>query len=156
MSQAASSVDAGREVFRQPGAVHQWTRSFVLAVRDSLHEWPVSLCFMLALAAVLTPLLVLFGLKSGIVTTMTERLKADPRNLEITVRGNHHLKPAWVSDLADRPDVGFVVPRTRTLAATIDLIGPDRRSVSGIDMIPTADGDPLLSNKPAAYRAPDR
>ena len=144
MSQAVSSPDTGRAAIDQPGFVHQWTRSFSLAVRDALHEWPVSLCFMLALAAVLTPLLVLFGLKSGIVTTMTERLKADPHNLEITVRGNHHLKPSWVSELADKPEVGFVVPRTRTLAATIDLIGPDHKSVSGIDMIATAAGDPLL------------
>lgn len=129
---------------RHPGLLRQSLASVQLAGRDSLHEWPVSLCLMLALAAVLGPLLVLFGLKSGIVTTMTERLKADPRNLEITIRGNHQLDAGWIRALGARPDVGFVVPRTRTLAATVDLVGPGRLVIGGIDMIATAAGDPLL------------
>ena len=34
-----------------------------LASRDYTHEWQMSGCFVLALAAVLGPMLVLFGLK---------------------------------------------------------------------------------------------
>lgn len=119
-----------------------------LAWHDFRHEWMISLCLALALAAVLTPLLVLFGLKSGIVTTLTERLKADPRTLELSIRGNHRLEPAWIEAMAGRPDVGFLVPRTRTLAATLDLVSPTGRSLPEVDLIPTALGDPLLPGIP--------
>lgn len=121
-----------------------WRGAVGLAWQDFRHEWLISLCLALALAAVLTPLLVLFGLKSGIVTTLTERLKADPRNLELSIKGNHRLEAAWIEALRARPEVGFLVPRTRTLAATLDLMGPGQRSLPEVDLIPTAAGDPLL------------
>lgn len=132
-------------------AARQWSQAFRLAARDFAHEWRVSLCLVFALAAVLGPLLVLFGLKSGIVTTMTARLKADPRNLEITIRGNHRLDAAWFATVAARPDVGFVVARTRTLSATVTLEAASGRVLADLDMIPTASGDPLL---PSALPVP--
>ena len=101
------------------------------------------MCLVLALAAVLTPLLILFGLKSGIVTTLTERLKRDPRNLEIKWSHNAPLDPDWIQKLRARPEVGFLVPNTRSLAATVDLLSDAGRTLSGLDMIPTASGDPL-------------
>jgi putative ABC transport system permease protein len=139
--------DARRKVQPLPGSVtlpRQWRQTCVLAWRDFLHEWRVSLCLVLALAAVLAPLLVLFGLKSGIVTTMSERLKADPRNLEITLRGHYRLEPEWFRQLAARPDVKFLAPRTRILAATLSLQTSAGASLLDLDMIPTAAGDPLL------------
>ena len=122
----------------------QWIRTCILAWRDFAHEWRVSLCLVFALAAVLAPLLVLFGLKSGIVTTMTERLRADPRNREITLRGHRHLDAAWFATLRAREDVGFVLPRTRLLAATVSLESGTGASLTDLDMLPTAAGDPLL------------
>ncbi|MCW5699653.1 MAG: ABC transporter permease [Rhodospirillales bacterium] len=129
---------------RHPGPVRQLRHAAALAWRDMLHEWKVSLCLVLALAAVLAPLLVLFGLKSGIVSTMTERLKSDPRNLEIVVKGNNKLQADWINALRARQDVGFVVARTRSLAATTGLRGPDGQSAPNTDMMPTAAGDPIL------------
>ena len=122
----------------------QWRQACVLACRDFAHEWRVSICLVFALAAVLAPLLVLFGLKSGIITTMTERLRADPRNLEITLRGHQRLDAAWFAAVRARPDAGFVLPRTRLLAATISLESAGGATLSDIDMLPTAAGDPLL------------
>ena len=121
-----------------------WRQTWTLAWRDAIHEWPVSLCLVLALAAVLAPLLVLFGLKSGIVTTMRERLKTDPRTVEITLRGHYRLEPGWIEALRARPEVGFVIPRTRSLSATMSLESPAGRRLLDVDMIPTAQGDPLL------------
>jgi hypothetical protein len=46
----------------------QWRDVARLAFRDYSHEWHISGCFILGLAAVLAPLLVLFGLKYGLVT----------------------------------------------------------------------------------------
>jgi putative ABC transport system permease protein len=122
------------------GAGRQWKETAILAWRDFVHEWRVSLCLVFALSAVLAPLLVLFGLRTGIVTTMTERLQADPRNLELVIRGNHRFDQRWLDTLTARADVGFAVPRTRTLA--------DGRFLHDIDLIPTTAGDPLLAGAP--------
>jgi len=46
----------------------EWHDVARLAFRDYSHEWHISGCFILGLAAVLAPLLVLFGLKYGLVT----------------------------------------------------------------------------------------
>ncbi|MFO1119616.1 MAG: ABC transporter permease [Rhodospirillales bacterium] len=134
MSGMAAAAPAGR----------QWRQACRLAFRDFLHEWRVSLCLIFALAAVLAPLLVLFGLKSGIIATMTERLRADPRNLEISLRGHQRLDPAWFAAVRTRPEAGFVLPRTRLLAATISLESDAGFGLPDIDMLPTAAGDPLL------------
>jgi len=115
------------------------------AKKDFIFEWRVSLCLTLALAAVLAPLLVLFGLKSGIVDTMTTRLKTDPRNREIVWKLNSSLDQAWVTAFGHRRDVGFLVPNIRSLAATVDLVGPTGDRLQDVDMLPTAIGDPLLA-----------
>ncbi|WP_367026530.1 ABC transporter permease [Methylococcus sp. ANG] len=115
-----------------------------LAGRDLLHEWRVTLCLALAIAAVLAPLLVLFGLKSGIVDTLTARLKSDPRNLEIVWRLNGSLDRDWLARLRSDPQVGFAVPSTRTLAATLDLAAADGKGLQDVDLIPTDKGDPLF------------
>lgn len=115
-----------------------------LAVADLLHDWRISSCQILALAAVLAPLLVLFGLKSGIVSTLRERLVADPLNLEVQIVGSYRLEPAWFEQMAADGDTGFVVPRTRSLAATLDLMAGDGKALEGVELVPSAAGDPLL------------
>lgn len=127
-----------------PRTGRTWALSLALAWRDFLHEWRISACHILALAAVLAPLLILFGLKSGIIVTMRERLLADPRNLEVVIVGSHQLEPAWFRTMATRPEVGFLLPRTRSLAATLDVLAPSGRSLAGVEMVPTTSGDPLL------------
>ncbi|PWC40176.1 FtsX-like permease family protein [Azospirillum sp. TSO22-1] len=134
--------------------MRRWRTALVLAWKDFAHEWRISACLVLGLAAVLTPLLVLFGLKSGIVATLTERLLADPTNLEVVVLGNGRLDRDWFAARARDPLVRFVVPRTRSLAATIDLVagasggGGGRRVLAGVEMLPTAAGDPVLAGRP--------
>ena len=46
-----------------------------LSFRDYTHEWRMSGCFIFSLAAVLAPLMILFGLKFGIVTSMVTQLR---------------------------------------------------------------------------------
>ena len=135
------------------GPLRRWQLAVALAGRDLLHEWPITTCQVLALAAVLAPLLVLFGLKSGIVTTLTERLHADPRNRELVIVGSYRLEPQWFAELRARPETAFVAPRTRSLAATLDLSVPGGSALAAIEMVPTARGDPLLG---AALPAPLR
>jgi putative ABC transport system permease protein len=115
-----------------------------LAVADFRFEARVSLCLVLALAAVMTPLLVLFGLKSGMVQTLQQRLLADPANLEVVVVGSQRFTPEWLAALAKRPETGFSVARTRSLSATLDVRTADGKAFPGLEMVPSAAGDPLL------------
>jgi hypothetical protein len=74
------------------------------------HEWHISGCFILGLAAVLASLLVLFGLKYGLVTSMLTALAEDPENREIKPLGSGHYTAVWFRGMRGRPEVAFVSP----------------------------------------------
>lgn len=123
-----------------------------LASRDYAHEWQMSGCFVLALAAVLGPMLVLFGLKFGIVGGMIDQLVEDPENREVRTVGSGHFDLDWFGNMARRDDVAFVVPRTRSIAATLELSSSQSTRIVPAEMIPSGPGDPLL---PAESALPD-
>ncbi|MDN6859254.1 ABC transporter permease [Pseudomonas sp. CAN2814] len=118
-----------------------------LAWQDYRNDWRLSACAVLALVAVLAPLLVLFGLKFGLVGSLTERLQRDAGVREIIPLGGARFDAAYVAALAARPDVAFAVPRTRQIAASVQLSLPGREALTA-EMIPTAVGDPLLGGLP--------
>ncbi len=117
-----------------------------LSLKDYFHERLLSACAVLGLAAVLAPLLLLFGVKSGIINTMADRLIEDPRNREVTPIGSGRYGEDWFSVAAKRAGVAFVIPQTRSIAASMVLYngeGKKPRSVV-VDLVPTGEGDPLL------------
>jgi putative ABC transport system permease protein len=117
-----------------------------LSLRDYFHERLLSMCAILGLAAVLAPLLVLFGVKSGIINTMADRLIEDPRNREVSPVGSGRYPADWFSAVAQLPEVAFVIPQTRSIAANMVLYNQndgEPRTVA-VDLIPTGEGDPLL------------
>nr|VFK53573.1 MAG: putative ABC transport system permease protein [Candidatus Kentron sp. TUN]VFK55031.1 MAG: putative ABC transport system permease protein [Candidatus Kentron sp. TUN] len=122
-----------------------FTHILWLAFRDYAHEWVMSGCFILALAAVLAPMMVLFGLKFGIVGTMIEQLVEEPRNREIRPVGSGHYDMAWFQSMAEQLTVGFVIPRTRSIAATIQLKSDTAPRIVPVELVPTAEGEPLLA-----------
>lgn len=112
---------------------------------DFRHDWRMSVCQVLALMAVLTPLLVLFGLRFGIIDTLSGRLLENPRHREVVLLGNHRFEEGWFTQMAARPEVAFVIPRTRSIAATAHLrFKGNRRPGLDLDLVPTAAGDPVL------------
>ncbi|MBQ3060190.1 MAG: ABC transporter permease [Desulfovibrio sp.] len=121
-------------------------RACVLAFRDYAHEALLSACAILGLAAVLTPLLVLYGVRFGVVETLTDRLRQDPVNLEISPVTSGRYSRAWLDAAARHPDVAFALPRTRSIAATMQLrpAAPDSRQHVVVSLEPTAPHDPLL------------
>jgi putative ABC transport system permease protein len=123
-----------------------------LAVRDYRHEWVMSGCSILALAAVLIPLLVLFGLKYGIISNLLDPLIENPRYREITPSTSGHYEPEWFETMRARDDVAFVVPRTRAIAATMKLRMPSSPvgRIIDVELIPSAAGDPVLLPDQAA------
>ncbi|WZB70456.1 hypothetical protein WJ968_33725 [Achromobacter xylosoxidans] len=54
------------------------------------------------LVAVIAPLLLLLGLKHGVVSSMQDELARDPRNLEIRMLSSGSYDQAWVDELARR------------------------------------------------------
>ncbi|UCF89876.1 MAG: FtsX-like permease family protein [Desulfobacterales bacterium] len=126
--------------------MHSLKTIFRLSLQDYSHERLLSACAILGLAAVLAPLLVLFGVKSGIINTMVDRLIKDPRNLEITPIGSGRYGQEWFSAEARRAGVAFVIPQTRSIAASMVIYNPNggQPRTLGVDLIPTGAGDPLL------------
>jgi putative ABC transport system permease protein len=117
-----------------------------LSLKDYFHERLLSACAVLGLAAVLAPLLLLFGVKSGIINTMADRLIEDPRNREVTPVGSGRYGEDWFSVAAKRPGVAFVIPQTRSIAANMVLYNGEGEKPHSVvvDLIPTGEGDPLL------------
>ncbi|WP_024672770.1 ABC transporter permease [Pseudomonas syringae] len=118
-----------------------------LAWQDYRSESRLSACNVLALVAVIAPLLVLFGLKFGLIGSLTERLEQDPAVREVIPLGGGRFTAQFIRSLAMRPDVSFALPRTRQIAATADL--SLNNQMLNVEMIPTANGDPLLSALPS-------
>jgi putative ABC transport system permease protein len=118
-----------------------------LALRDFVHERIMSACFVLALSAALLPLLVLFGLKFGIIGNLLEPLTEDPRYRQILPVGSGSYGPDWFEAMAARTDVAFIVPRTRAIAATMRLRATDSDAgrIISVELIPSAAGDPVLT-----------
>ncbi|UBX49944.1 FtsX-like permease family protein [Providencia alcalifaciens] len=117
-----------------------------LAWQDLLHDRKVALCIIFSLTSVIAPLLLLFGLKNGIITQLHNQLLNDPRNLEVRMIGNGNYPPSWFDELSKHPDIQFVIPQTRSLNTQADLVADSQHFVSNAEIIPTAKGDPLLSD----------
>jgi putative ABC transport system permease protein len=116
-----------------------------LASRDYLHEWQMSVCFVLGLAAVLGPMMVLFGLKFGIVGAMMDELIEDPGNREIRPVGSGRYDREWLDRVQAKPEVAFLVPRTRSIAASIELSSEQAPRIVPVELIASGTGDPLLA-----------
>ena len=122
----------------------QITNIVRLSFRDYSHEWRMSGCFVLALASVLAPMMILFGLKFGIVSSMVQELVENPDNREIRPIGSGRYDDAWIDAYRERRDVEFIVPKTRALAATIQLKSETSKRILPTELMATAEGDPLL------------
>lgn len=115
-----------------------------LAWKDLRHDRHTTLVFVLTVAAILAPLLLLLGLKNGVVETLRETLLRDPRNLEVILYGSARLDRDWLAEIAARSDVAFLIPKTRTINTSVDLLDAGKRLLPAVEVIPTAVGDPLL------------
>lgn len=115
-----------------------------LAWRDLIYDRKVALCIVFSLVSVIAPLLLLFGLKNGIVTQLHNQLLNDPRNLEIRMLGNGNYPQSWFNDIARKDEVRFVIPLTRSLNTQADIVIDGQRFIDNAEIIPTAKNDPLL------------
>ncbi len=127
--------------------VRMWRAACILAFRDWRHDGLLTVCSILALVSVLVPICILLGIRNGVVITLQERLLENPALLTVTPSGSGSgYTEAWLKTLAERPDVSFVIPKTREISNTVQFqssaSGTNR--LSPLDLEPTAVGDPLL------------
>lgn len=115
-----------------------------LALLDLRHEWILTLCMVLAIAAVLAPLLILLGLKYGTIETMRERLIEDPVNREIKPARTLQLSSTWFDDFSKRDDVAFIIPTILRGSSIVRIIKKGDRHGNALDLVPTAPNDPLI------------
>lgn len=118
-----------------------------VAIRDYIHDAKLSICSILGLSAVLAPVLVLYGLKFGIVSTMIEKLNQDPLIREIKVLGQGEYDNETLAAYGSLPTVSFLIPNTRFLSATLDVTSEQQPNQFAVrsEMVPSAEGDPLLT-----------
>ena len=125
-----------------------------MAGADLFHDRLVSACQVIILLAVVCPLLLLFALKHGVATSLTDELANNPETLRIRPVGSYSLGEAFFDAVAARPEAGFLVPTTRSIASQIYLSRPTseqpRPELFDIQMLPTASGDPLSQGEPLA------
>ena len=99
-----------------------------------------------AIISVLTPLMLLYGIKTGVVDGLVADLKRDPRVLALTVSGHISLTGEQINRIRSMPETRFLVGATRSSAARMEFES-DANTSAGLfpaDVVPTAAGDPLL------------
>lgn len=115
-----------------------------LAAAQLRHEWILSLCLVIALAAVIAPLLVLLGLKHGTIETLRERLVEDPVFRELRPAQTREYPDAWFDEVRDWSGVAFLTPTILPLSSVLQVVERDSGRGVIFDLLPTAPGDPLL------------
>jgi len=115
-----------------------------LALSDLFHEWVLTLCLVLALAAVISPLLLLMGLKHGTIATLRHQLVQDPINREIRPTQTREYPPRWFKTTAARNEVGFITPTILAASSIISVVKPSGGPTEILDLVPTGSNDPLL------------
>ncbi len=125
-----------------------WPLIIDLSLRDLVHEKTLALCSVIGLAAVLAPLIILFGLKHGIIEGLRADLIDNPRSRMVVNAANRNFDEAFLARLAARPDIAFVIPRIRSLNTEARFENPARPgSVLRAELLATGPGDPLLVNQ---------
>jgi putative ABC transport system permease protein len=118
---------------------------FVLGLKALWRQRTLLAFTSTGLAAVLGPLLLLYGFKFGVIAALLAALRDDPTNREIVLRGNYVLQQSDIEKYRSWPEVAFAVPATRTIAARIELVGPGPEpQTAGSGVLPSGPGDPLL------------
>ena len=102
---------------------------FKLAVSSLRFNRLISLSLIGALCSVIAPLLLLFSLRYGIISSLENNLKSSPVNLELKLKTGYKLDESFFKDLENNPKIDFVLPLTRSLSTTVDIAFKDRKSV---------------------------
>ena len=116
---------------------------FIISTATLRHEWLLSFCLVITLAAVLCPVVVILGLKHGTVENLRQGLLRDPANLEIRPRSSMQVDNTLLAAIRALRGAGFLIPKTLSLGSTAAQFEFSGRQVVA-DIVSTAPGDPVL------------
>ncbi|WP_234052785.1 MULTISPECIES: hypothetical protein [unclassified Xanthobacter] len=120
-------------------------RALALAIRALHHSILTNVLGAVTLAAVLTPLLVLYGLKLGVIEGLLDKLRADPSILAVSVSGYRTISEAELAAIRAWPETGFAAGAPRSIVASAEMRpSPQSREYVDADWLPSAAGEPLL------------
>ncbi|WP_058556896.1 ABC transporter permease [Thiohalocapsa sp. ML1] len=111
-----------------------------LVVLDLRYEWILSLCMILALGAVFSPLFILLGLREGLVGSMLDKLRHDPEIRLVTPKYpmSHPLSEQWLRELRVVADI-VVAARTSGLMLDVEQIP------TPVNAVPVISEEPVLT-----------
>jgi len=123
-----------------------WRLILQLSIADMMYERRLTLAMAAAVAAIVLPILIVLSLREGIVGTMFQKLSSHPATRELQPVGNVDRPASFFDMLEKRPDVAFLIPTTRYLAANMELVpeGEQGRPALTISFFPSRSGDPAL------------
>lgn len=118
-----------------------------LALLRSWRDRGNVICLVLAISAMMLPLVVLLGLKFGILSSMKEELLQNPAASEIWFRDVVQSSPADVERYRAWPETGFILPCVSSAYSSVEVVHPADAEPEEltVDTTPTAAGDPLLT-----------
>ncbi len=114
-----------------------------------LRQWKnrVSLlCQVLSLAAIMIPLLIIAGLKYGVIESIKNKLLSNPNTLAVHMTEVADVTEERVAAWRSWPETAFVTPCTGVLFSSIVVTkeGVKEDGFSTFNLEPTAPGDPLM------------
>lgn len=117
-----------------------------MAMKDLAHEWTVSLAVCLAITSVAAPILVLFGLYTGVVGEIFAGLRDDPaaRQIRLQATGAARFRDPWFDEVRAWPEVAFITPATRFSSTQVQAFDPSGTREARTNLLPTGAGDPLF------------
>lgn len=121
----------------------RWTVVTGLAIADLRYELILTACIVLALTAIIAPLLLLLGLKNGVVEYQLKQLIEDPVYRELKPEQNEELQLEWIQTMAERPNVDYIVPSVLRGSSSVS-VGTLNGSSFFLDLVPSGIGDPLV------------
>lgn len=115
-----------------------------LALAEIREERLFSTGVVLAVCAVLTPIMLLWGAKTGVVDSLRTQLIKDPRIRALRPVDNKEVSTKWLEEMRNDPRVEFILPVTRTLSLYGSLT-KNKKTEPRIEVsfIPTGKGDPI-------------
>lgn len=125
--------------------------SFLLTTRLIRFEWKLFASAVLCFSAILTPVLIIFGLKNGTVEVLKQRILQEPSALQVIVRNGADLTPGQMELIRSWPETGFAVESPRRLSFDVHVARGDEVDWNGEEskqavLSPSRAGDPLLAH----------
>jgi putative ABC transport system permease protein len=120
-----------------------------IALADLFSERVHLACAVATIVGVVTPLVIMLGVKTGVFAALMDDLRADPEILRVTIPGDRLFGPAEADEVRRWPETGFVALNTRAIARRLNVRREGGDRIRGVALVPTGAGDPLLPAGPA-------